>query len=131
MAHFIMQIEDLQKVRDKKVVIEDISLSFYHGAKIGVLGGNGAGKSTLLRIMAGEDKEFDGHVHWNPGTKIGYVAQEPKLDPDLTVREVVEEGIGEQFQWLKEYEEVSALLGTDLVGEPMPFFLRRPRSTDL
>jgi len=118
-AHFIMQIEDLQKVRDKKIIIEEISLSFYHGAKIGVLGGNGAGKSTLLNIMAGEDSEFDGHIHWHPGAKIGYVPQEPRLDPELTVREVVEEGIGEQFQWLKQYEEVSTLLGTDLDEDAM------------
>ena len=75
-----MQIQNLRKVYEKRAVIEDISLSFYHGAKIGVLGGNGAGKSTLLRIMAGQDKDVDGTVWWNPGTKIGYVSQEPPLD---------------------------------------------------
>lgn len=119
MAHFIMQIENLQKVHDKHVIIEDISLCFYHGAKIGVLGGNGAGKSTLLRIMAGEDQEIDGTVHWNPGTKIGHVPQEPRLDPEHTVREIVEEGLGDQIRLVKEYEEVSTLLGTELDEDAM------------
>ena len=97
MAHFIMTIQDLNKVHDKKVVIERITLAFYHGAKIGVVGGNGAGKSTLLRIMAGEDTDFDGLLHHNPGTRIGHVPQEPLLDADKTVREIVEEGVASQL----------------------------------
>jgi ATP-binding cassette ChvD family protein len=107
-----MQIQNLRRMYEKKVVIEDVSLSFYHGAKIGVLGGNGAGKSTLLRIMAGQDKDFDGRVHWNPGTKIGYVPQEPLLDTDKTVREVVEEGVAEQIATVKEHEAITESLGS-------------------
>jgi ATP-binding cassette ChvD family protein len=118
-AHFIMQIQNLQKMYDKRVVIEDLSLSFYHGAKIGVLGGNGAGKSTLLRIMAGMDRDFDGKVQWNPGTKIGYVPQEPLLDTSKTVREVVEEGVADRVGLVREYEEVSASLETGLEGDAM------------
>ena len=86
MAHFIMQIQGLGKMYEKKVVLSDISLSFYHGAKIGVLGTNGSGKSTLLRIMAAEDTDIDGTVQHNPGTKIGFVPQEPLLDVERTVR---------------------------------------------
>ncbi len=112
MAHFIMQIQNLRRMYEKKVVIEDVSLSFYHGAKIGVLGGNGAGKSTLLRIMAGQDKDYDGRVHWNPGTKIGYVPQEPLLDTDKTVREVVEEGVADKIATVKEHEAITESLGT-------------------
>jgi len=113
MAHFIMQIQNLRRMYEKKVVIEDVSLSFYHGAKIGVLGGNGAGKSTLLRIMARQDKDFDGRVHWNPGTKIGYVPQEPLLDTDKTVREIVEEGVADRIAIVKQYEAISESLGQD------------------
>jgi ATP-binding cassette ChvD family protein len=125
MAHFIMQIQNLRKMYEKKVVIEDVSLSFYYGAKIGILGGNGAGKSTLLRIMAGEDTDVDGKVHWNPGTKIGYVAQEPRLDPAKTVREIVEEGVAEKTALVKDYEAVSASLETGLDGDAMQSALDR------
>jgi ATP-binding cassette ChvD family protein len=118
MAHFIMSISGLKKVYDRKVAIEDVSLSFYHGAKIGVLGGNGAGKSTLLRIMAAEDKDFDGQVHWNPGTKIGFVPQEPLLDTARTVREVVEEGVADRVAQVREYERLSESLG-ELEGDAM------------
>jgi sulfate-transporting ATPase len=125
MAHFIMQIQDLQKVYDKKVVIEDISLAFYYGAKIGVLGANGSGKSTLLRIMAGADKDFEGKVHHNPGTRIGLVPQEPLLDADKTVREVVEEGVADRIALVKEYEAVSASLEGELEGDAMQAALDR------
>jgi len=82
-------------VPPKRQIIKDISLSFFPGAKIGLLGLNGSGKSTVLRIMAGADKEFDGEVQWQPNLKIGYLEQEPKLDPNKTVREEVESGMGE------------------------------------
>jgi ATP-binding cassette ChvD family protein len=124
-AHFVMQIQNLRKVIEKKVVIEDLTLSFYHGAKIGVLGGNGAGKSTLLRIMAGEDKDVDGKLYWNPGTRIGYVPQEPRLDPDRTVREIVEEGVAGQIAMVKEFEKVTASLETGLDGDAMQVALDR------
>lgn len=85
-------------VPPKRFILKDISLSFFPGAKIGVLGLNGAGKSTLLKIMAGVDKEIDGEITWQNDLKIGYLPQEPQLDPEATVREAVEEGMGEVMQ---------------------------------
>ncbi len=127
MPHFIMQIQDLRKVYEKKAVIEDITLSFYYGAKIGVLGGNGAGKSTLLRIMAGVDRDFDGKLQHHPGTRIGHVPQEPLLDTTKTVREVVEEGVAEQIALVQEYEALSEKLDTD---EAMERFSRLQEKID-
>ncbi|WP_036137382.1 energy-dependent translational throttle protein EttA [Luteibacter sp. 9135] len=95
-------------VPPKRHIIKDISLSFFPGAKIGLLGINGSGKSTVLRIMAGVDKDFQGEARANPGTKIGYLAQEPDLDPAKTVREVVEEGVSEVLDAQKRLEEVYA-----------------------
>ena len=125
MAHFIMTIQDLSKAYDKKVVIEHITLAFYHGAKIGVVGGNGSGKSTLLRIMAGVDTDFDGRLHHNPGTRIGFVPQEPLLDADKTVRAVVEEGVADRIALVREYEQVSASLEAGLDGDAMQAALDR------
>lgn len=85
-------------VPPKRFILKDISLSFFPGAKIGVLGLNGAGKSTLLKIMAGVDKEIDGEITWQNDLKIGYLPQEPQLDPEATVRQAVEEGMGEVMQ---------------------------------
>lgn len=85
-------------VPPKRTIIKDISLSFFPGAKIGLLGLNGSGKSTVLRIMAGVDKEFEGEVQWQPGISIGYLPQEPQLDANKTVREEVESGMGEVMQ---------------------------------
>jgi energy-dependent translational throttle protein EttA len=82
-------------VPPKRIILKDISLSFFPGAKIGVLGLNGSGKSSLLRIMAGEDNEYEGEAVPMPGMRIGFLPQEPKLDPDATVRRIVEEGMGE------------------------------------
>ena len=95
-------------VPPKRQIIKDISLSFFPGAKIGLLGINGSGKSTVLRIMAGVDTDFQGEARANPGTKIGYLAQEPDLDPTKTVREVVEEGVSEVLDAQKRLEEVYA-----------------------
>jgi ATP-binding cassette ChvD family protein len=95
-------------VPPKRQIIKDISLSFFPGAKIGLLGINGSGKSTVLRIMAGVDTDFQGEARANPGTKIGYLAQEPDLDPTKTVREVVEEGVAEVLDAQKRLEEVYA-----------------------
>ena len=92
----------------RETVLEDIYLSFFYGAKIGVLGPNGSGKSTLLRIIAGEDEEYLGEIHRNDGISFGYLPQEPDLDPEKTVREVVEQGVAETAGLLKEYEEISA-----------------------
>ncbi|HEX6832652.1 MAG TPA: energy-dependent translational throttle protein EttA [Rudaea sp.] len=95
-------------VPPKREIIKDISLSFFPGAKIGLLGLNGAGKSTVLRIMAGVDTEYNGEARPQPGIKIGYLAQEPQLDPEKTVREAVEEGVSEITQAQKRLEEVYA-----------------------
>jgi sulfate-transporting ATPase len=95
-------------VPPKRQIIKDISLSFFPGAKIGLLGVNGAGKSTVLKIMAGVDTDFQGEARANPGTKIGYLAQEPQLDPEKTVREAVEEGVSELLDAQKRLEEVYA-----------------------
>jgi sulfate-transporting ATPase len=95
-------------VPPKRQIIKDISLSFFPGAKIGLLGLNGAGKSTVLKIMAGVEKEYDGEVQWQPNLNIGYLAQEPQLDPEKTVREEVESGMGEVMQAQQKLEEVYA-----------------------
>ncbi len=98
-------------VPPKREILKDISLSFFPGAKIGVLGLNGAGKSSLLRIMAGVDTEFEGEAKPMPGISIGFLEQEPKLDPTKTVRETVEEALGEIFAARKRLEEVYAAYG--------------------
>jgi ATP-binding cassette ChvD family protein len=90
-----------------KQVIKNISLSFYYGAKIGILGLNGSGKSTLLRIIAGRDKDFDGQLHLNDGVSVGYLEQEPQLAAGKTVRQIVEEGAQATVNLLKEYEEIN------------------------
>ena len=95
-------------VPPKRQIIKDISLSFFPGAKIGLLGLNGAGKSTVLRIMAGVDKEYEGDVQWQPGISIGYLPQEPQLDPEKTVREEVEAGLGEVMEARKKLDEIYA-----------------------
>jgi len=97
----------VSKTYDKKPVIKDISLSYFYGAKIGVLGLNGSGKSSLLRIMAGVDKEFNGEAVLSPGYSVGYLEQEPLVDCSKTVREVVEEGVQETVDLLKEFEEIN------------------------
>jgi energy-dependent translational throttle protein EttA len=100
-------------VPPKRQIIKDISLSFFPGAKIGLLGVNGSGKSTVLKIMAGVDTDFQGEARANPGTKIGYLAQEPELDPNKTVREAVEEGVSEILDAQKRLEEVYAAYAED------------------
>ena len=91
---YIYTMQQVSMTIDQKQILRDISLCFFPGAKIGVLGNNGAGKSTLLRILAGVEKEFDGEAEPAKGIKIGYVAQEPQLDPEKNVLENVEEGDG-------------------------------------
>ncbi|QNK02655.1 energy-dependent translational throttle protein EttA [Dyella telluris] len=100
-------------VPPKRHIIKDISLSFFPGAKIGLLGVNGAGKSTVLRIMAGVDKDFQGEARPQPGIKVGYLAQEPQLDPEKTVRESVEEGVSVILDAQKRLEEVYAAYGEE------------------
>ena len=87
-------------------ILKDIYLSFFYGAKIGIIGLNGAGKSTLLRIIAGKEKSYNGEVVFSPGYSVGMLDQEPQLDDNKTVRQVVEEGVQEIVNILKEYEEI-------------------------
>ena len=109
MAQYVFTMNRVGKiVPPKREILKDISLSFFPGAKIGVLGLNGAGKSTLLRIMAGVDKEIEGEAVPMPGIKIGYLPQEPQLDPSQTVREAVEQGIGGVLAAQKRLEEIYA-----------------------
>ncbi|MDR2195491.1 MAG: energy-dependent translational throttle protein EttA [Gallionellaceae bacterium] len=109
MAQYVMSMLRVSKiVPPKRQIIKDISLSFFPGAKIGLLGLNGSGKSTVLRIMAGADKEYDGEVQWQPNVRIGYLPQEPHLDPEATVRQEVEAGLGEVMQAQKKLDEVYA-----------------------
>src|SRR5436309_13387040 len=102
------------KFYDKKPVIKDIYLSYFYGAKIGVLGLNGSGKSTLLRIIAGRDKDYIGETILSSGYSIGFLEQEPQLDNSKTVREVVEEGVHETVDLLKQFDEINARCGEPL-----------------
>jgi sulfate-transporting ATPase len=112
---FIFTMKDLRKVTPQgKEILKGIWLSFYPGAKIGVLGANGAGKSTLLRIMAGLDKDFAGEAYPAQGTRIGHLSQEPELDPKKSVRELVEEAVAPLRELLARFEELSMRLGEDL-----------------
>ncbi|MFN3985053.1 MAG: energy-dependent translational throttle protein EttA [Rhodocyclaceae bacterium] len=109
MAQYVMSMLRVSKiVPPKRQIIKDISLSFFPGAKIGLLGLNGAGKSTVLRIMAGVDKEYDGEVQHLAGVRIGYLPQEPELDPAKTVKEEVESGLGEILEARQKLEEIYA-----------------------
>lgn len=108
-----------------KQVLRDISLSYFYGAKIGVLGLNGSGKSTLLRIMAGVDKDFIGETVLAPGYTIGYLEQEPQLDESKTVREVVEEGVQEVIDALREFDEINARFAEELTPEEMDELMTR------
>jgi sulfate-transporting ATPase len=108
MAQYIYTMNRVGKVvPPKRVILRDISLSFFPGAKIGVLGLNGSGKSTLLKIMGGIDKNFDGEARPQPGIKVGYLPQEPELDPNKNVREVVMEGLGGAFAQVQRFNEIS------------------------
>src|SRR5512139_3436653 len=119
-AQYTFVMKDLRKlVPPKREILKGIWLSFYPGAKIGVLGNNGAGKSTLLRIMAGVDKDFLGEAWPAPGLRIGYLPQEPQLDDKKTVKENVEEGVAETRKLLTRFEELSMKLGEDMSPEKM------------
>jgi energy-dependent translational throttle protein EttA len=115
----------VSKTIDRKVILKDISLSYYYGAKIGVLGLNGSGKSTLLKIMAGADANFEGKVWAAQGYSIGYLEQEPLLNETRTVIEVVREGAQEIYDLLAEYDRVNEKLGTDIGSDEMDRLLNR------
>jgi sulfate-transporting ATPase len=120
MAPIIFSMHKVSRVHPPaKQVLKDISLSFFEGAKIGVVGLNGSGKSSLLRIIAGLDKEYNGDVHFRPNVRIGYLEQEPRLDPTKTVKENVMEGCKEAATLLADFEAISAKLGEDISPEEM------------
>ena len=115
----------VSKFYDKKPVLKDIYLSFFYGAKIGVLGLNGSGKSSLLRIIAGTDKEFNGEVVFSKGYSIGYLEQEPKLDESKTVRQIVEEAVQSTVDLLKEYEDINAKFAEPMDDDEMNALIER------
>jgi energy-dependent translational throttle protein EttA len=121
----IYSMVGVSKFYDKKPVLKDIYLSYFYGAKIGVIGLNGSGKSSLLRILAGVDKEFLGETVISPGYTVGYLEQEPLIDDARTVREVVEEAVKETVTLLKEYEEINAKFGEEMSDEEMNALLER------
>ena len=126
MAQYIFTMQGVGKVvPPKRVILRDISLSFFPGAKIGVLGLNGAGKSTILKIMAGIDKEIDGEARPQSGIRVGYLPQEPQLDPASDVRTTVQEGIGETFRLLEEFNRISDRFAEPLEEEEMNTLLER------
>ncbi len=110
---------------NNKVILKDIYLSFFYGAKIGIIGLNGSGKSTLLKIIAGVEKSYKGEVVWAPGYSVGYLEQEPQMDPSKTVIEVVQEGVHEVVSLLKEYEEVNARFAEPMSDEEMMELIER------
>ncbi|MDX1682744.1 MAG: ATP-binding cassette domain-containing protein, partial [Phycisphaeraceae bacterium] len=110
----IFSMRGVSRRHGQQEVIKDISLSFFYGAKIGVVGPNGAGKSTVLRIIAGQDDDYEGEVEFSPGYRVGLLEQEPTFDEEKTVGEVVEEGAAETLKLLKRFEEIS-----DAFAEPM------------
>ena len=104
---------------NNKTILKDIYLSFFYGAKIGIIGLNGSGKSTLLKIIAGVEKSYKGEVVWAPGYSVGYLEQEPQMEPDKTVLEVVQEGVQEVMDLLKEYEEINnAFCDPEVMEDP-------------
>ena len=121
----IYSMVGVSKFYDKKAVLKDIYLSYFYGAKIGVLGLNGSGKSSLLRILAGVDKDFNGEAILSPGYTIGYLEQEPLIAEARTVREVVEEGVQETVDLLKEFEEISAKFAEEMSDDEMNTLLER------
>ena len=121
----IFSMMDISKTINKREIIKDISLSFYYGAKIGVLGLNGAGKSTVLRIIAGVDKEYEGTVQMAKGFSVGYLEQEPLRNEKRTVLEVVEEGASAVTSLLREFEEISEKFAEEMTPEEMEKLLER------
>jgi ATP-binding cassette ChvD family protein len=121
----IFSMVKVSKFYDKKPVLKDIYLSFFYGAKIGVLGLNGAGKSSLLRIIAGTDKDFNGEVVFSKGYSVGYLEQEPKLDESKTVREIVEEAVQSTVDLLKEFEEINAKFAEPMDDDEMNALIER------
>jgi len=121
----IYSMVGVSKYYDKRAVLKDIYLSYFYGAKIGVIGLNGSGKSSLLRIMAGVDKEINGEAVLSPGYSVGYLEQEPLLDDARTVRQVVEEAVHETVDLLKEFEQINAKFAEEMSDADMNKLLER------
>jgi energy-dependent translational throttle protein EttA len=121
----IFSMVKVSKFYDKKPVLKDIYLSFFYGAKIGVLGLNGSGKSSLLRIIAGTDKDFNGEVVFSQGYSVGYLEQEPRLDESKTVRQIVEEAVQSTVDLLKEFEEINAKFAEPIDDDAMAKLIER------
>ncbi len=121
----IYSMVGVSKHYDKRAVLKDIYLSYFYGAKIGVIGLNGSGKSSLLRILAGVDKSFTGETVLSPGHTVGFLEQEPRLDETKTVREIVEQGVQETVDLLKEFDEINARFGEEMSDDEMSKLLER------
>ena len=132
MAQYIYTMIGVSKiVPPNRTIIKDISLSFFPGAKIGLLGLNGAGKSTVLRIMAGADSEFEGEARPQAGIRIGYLPQEPELDESKSVRQVVEEGVTEVRDLLTRFDEISMKFAEPMSDEAMNELLAEQAEPEL
>ena len=121
----IYSMYKVSKHYNRKAIIADISLSYFYGAKIGVLGLNGSGKSTLLRIMAGSDSEYEGTISIQPGFTVGFLEQEPELEKGKTVKEIVEEGVQETVDLLREYEDINAQFAEPMDDDAMNALIER------
>ncbi len=121
----IYSMYKVSKFYDKTPIIKDISLSYFYGAKIGVLGLNGSGKSTLLKILAGIDKDFNGETSISPGYTVGYLEQEPQLDEEKTVKEIVQEGVQEIVDLLNEYDDINAKFAEPMSDDEMTALIER------
>ena len=124
----IYSMYKVSKHYNRRAIITDISLSYFYGAKIGVLGLNGSGKSTLLRIMAGIDGEYEGTISIQPGFTVGYLEQEPELEKGKTVKEIVEEGVQETVDLLREYEDINAQFAEPMDDDAMNALIERQAS---
>src|SRR5207249_9903372 len=121
----IYSMVGVSKRYDKKVVLKDIYLSYFYGAKIGVLGLNGSGKSSLLKILAGVDAQFDGQISKSPGYTVGFLEQEPQLDPTKTAREIVEQGVSATMDLLEQFNAISEKLAEPMSDEQMNKLLEK------
>ncbi|HEY6435575.1 MAG TPA: ATP-binding cassette domain-containing protein, partial [Ignavibacteriaceae bacterium] len=121
----IYSMVGVSKFYNNKPILKDIYLSYFYGAKIGVIGLNGSGKSSLLKILAGVDKNINGETVVSPGFTIGYLEQEPQLDDNKTVREIVQEAVQAIVDFLKEYDEINAKFAEPMDDEEMTKLLER------
>ena len=119
MAEYVFTLRNVRKAHGDKVVLDNVTLSFLHGAKIGVVGPNGTGKSTLLKIMAGLEREFQGEAWSAEGASVGFLSQEPQLDPEKTVEQNILEGLGETKALVDRFEAISARFAEELSEDEM------------